>query len=171
MSRFRIAHGMAAVAVVAILMGPVDVAGAVTSIALACLMAGPAILARRGKKFRAAAWVASLYPFYVLSAVYAFWLSAWCCLGHRPRPWLDNPGPIMSRLGGMEWVLLICLAGIPISPVPCLLLTALSAQWESDAAAGRAHDFAPLAGMPLAWLVAIGVYIWDPLSVFLWLMD
>src|SRR4051794_1284893 len=102
MRRFNLAHAMAAVAVVAILMGLVGVAGAVTSIALACLMAGPVILARRGKKFRAAAWVASLYPFHVLSAVYAFWLSAWCCLGHRPRPWLDEQGPMMNRLGGME---------------------------------------------------------------------
>lgn len=40
--------------------------------------------------------VAFFYPVLVALSVYVSWLVAWICLGHKPRPSLDDP----SRIGG-----------------------------------------------------------------------
>jgi hypothetical protein len=91
--------------------------GAAASI---CLL--PICFARPGQRLRAAAWVCSLYPLFIIGSLYATWLAAWCVLGHQPRVSLDDPkyiSPIvdvpfastMVLIGGMPFVFFV---GFPL---------------------------------------------------------
>ena len=74
-------------------------------------------------------------------------------------------------LDGTMRVTAAFLMAIPVSIVAALVLTAVSAQWESAPGTRVARDFAPLSGMLVAWLGVIGILYWDPLGVLMWLMD
>jgi hypothetical protein len=68
--------------------GVIVAAGILAAVSVASL---PILLARPGRRLRAAAWVCSLYPLFILGSIYATWFTAWCVLGHQPRMSLDDP--------------------------------------------------------------------------------
>lgn len=63
--------------------------------------------------------VAFFYPVLVALGIYASWIVAWVCLGHMPRPSLDDPG----RIGGvMDWVYpasILALVSVPVLAPLC----------------------------------------------------
>jgi hypothetical protein len=95
--KYKIWQIMLATAIVACLFAAFRMARAPEISAAIFAVTLPIVLACRGRKIRAAAWVCSLYPLYILGSFYAVWLTAWCVLGHRPLVGLDDPDHI-SRL-------------------------------------------------------------------------
>jgi hypothetical protein len=165
--QFRIRWLMVAVAISAVLLFlltriHVLVVVAVTGMALVVVI--PAALAPRGRRLEVAGWAASFQPFMVLVYLYATWITAWCVLGHRPRPSLDDPKSI-SPIVDVPRALFYCSLefGAPISLVTGLIL--------AGACYARRSAVSPLLILPFAWLAAYAVLVWDPLRVAFWYMD
>ena len=113
--KYNIWHVMLATAVVACLYAVSRFSLAPEIGAALTITLLPIVLAGRGRRLRAAAWVCSLYPLWVLGSFYAIWLSAWCILGHRPRIGLDDP----DRLSAIVTIAIklneAFLLGLPIA--------------------------------------------------------
>jgi hypothetical protein len=169
--RFAIWQWMVTVVVVALSIRYLGIVGTIELLVLSLLAAVPIVFATCGKRLRASAWVAAIYSTFPLLSLYLFWLIGWFYLGHAPRPSLDDPRGLASRITGPMEVLLIGVLGLPVSILSNLLLTALSAEWEWGPDHCTAYDFAPMSGMGLAWLGVASLLALDPLSVFGWLMD
>jgi hypothetical protein len=96
MTSYKLWQLMVAVAALAGLFAAFGVVGA-TGITLAIsVVCRPILLARPGRKLRAAAWVFSFYPLLGLGSLYVSWLTAWCGLGHPPHWSPDDPKFISS---------------------------------------------------------------------------
>ena len=89
--QFTIGHLMLAVAASALLFVWQDVRAAFGLFVLGLVVIIPAAIAPPGRRLEAASWACSLQPAVVLSYLYATWVTAWCVLGHCPRPSLDDP--------------------------------------------------------------------------------
>lgn len=71
--------------------------------------------------------VAFFYPVLVALSIYVSWLVAWICLGHKPRPSLDDPTRIggamdlaclVSALALFSWPIMVPLCFFPLLDVP-----------------------------------------------------
>jgi hypothetical protein len=161
--QFRIRWLMLAVAVLALLLAWLSPVLVVSVFGLALVLVVPMILASPGRRIRAVAWVVSLYPVMVPICLYMTWLVAWCVLGHRPRPSLDDPkyiGPlvdvpyVMTCLSMMSW---------PISGGIGLFLATVQT--------GPRSRINPLLIMVATWFSVLYVLSWDPAGVGVWFMD
>jgi hypothetical protein len=88
--RFTIGQLMIAVAAIALALVWRDVRVALALFGLGLVVIVPAAIAPPGRRLEAASWASSLQPAVVLSYLYATWATAWCVLGHCPRPSLDD---------------------------------------------------------------------------------
>lgn len=161
--RFTIRRMMVAVAIVALLFAWLDVVGTIAVAGMILVALIPVALAAPGRRVGVAAWVLSLYPLMTPVSLYLTWLAAWCVLGHRPRPSLDDPKEIgllvdvpyvMTYLSSVAW---------PISLVAGLTFTAFRSSRRSGPN--------PLPILIAAWFLAFAILRWDPLDVVGWFMD
>ena len=162
--RFTIGRLMAAVAVIAILLAWLDVRAAAALAGLGLVVIFPAAIAPPGRRLEAASWASSLQQAVMLLYLYATWATAWCVLGHCPRPSLDDPkyiSPVVEVPYVMfafsiffGWIICIC-TGLLLTTACCV----------------RRSNFRPLLALPFARLVGYFILFWDPLGVFYWYMD
>jgi hypothetical protein len=162
--RFTIGRLMAAVAIIAILLAWLDVRAALALAGLGLVVIIPAVIAPPGRRLEAASWASSLQPAVVLLYLYATWATAWCVLGHCPRPSLDDP-KFISPVVEVPYVMFAfsIFLGCVICACTGLLLTAVSC--------ARRSNFRPLLALPFAWLAGYLILLWDPLGVLYWYMD
>jgi hypothetical protein len=95
----------------------------VAILGVASILSLPIVWAAPGRKLRAAAFVSSLYPVWLLLSVYATWFTAWVALGHRPRSSLDDPkfiSPFVLVPWASTWLLIL---GVYIALPFCVFLT------------------------------------------------
>jgi hypothetical protein len=119
-----------------------------------------------------AAWSFSFYPILPLSSLYATWLTAWFALGHRPRPYSDDPKYIGFPVDMPYFLTWTLLSGT----VPVLLIGAVLVLAEINRSAPRgrkwtARIIALLVVPPLVWSLAYLVLQWDPWQVRYWYFD
>jgi hypothetical protein len=164
---------MLAIAVLAGLFAAFGVFGAVAIVIVIGVILLPILLAGPGHRLRAMVWVSSIYPFLILSSFYATWLTAWCVLGHPPRPYTDDPhrlGPSVHVIRSMTGSLI--MAGVPLiwfvhAPLTLAILYWNMAQRKTPVGKGIMQLLIP----PLAWLSAYAVLKWDPGHVGTWFID
>ncbi len=96
--RFTIGLLMVGMAVTAVPLASLDALAALALAGIGLAFAGlglvviiPVAIALPGRKIEAARWASALQPVIVLLYLYATWATAWCVLGHLPRPSLDDP--------------------------------------------------------------------------------
>jgi hypothetical protein len=162
--RYTIGQLMIAVAVIAVLLAWLDFRAAFALVGLGLAVIIPAAIAPPGRRLEAASWASSLQPVVVLFYLYATWVTAWCVLGHCPRPSLDDPKYI-SPVVEVPYVMFAfsMLFGSLICGCTGLLLTV--------ACCVRRSNPVPLLALPFAWLAGYIAMILDPLGVLYWYMD
>jgi hypothetical protein len=163
-ARFTIGRLMVAVAVIAVLLAWLDIEAGVALVGFGLVVIIPAAVASPGHRLEAASWASSLQPAVVLFYLYATWATAWCVLGHRPRPSLDDPkliSPIVDVPYNMFAFSL--MFGWMICAWTGLLLSAVCI--------ARRRNFRPLLFLPFAWLAGYLALVWDPLGVLYWWFD
>ncbi len=145
----------------------VAVAAVIAGISLPILLAGP------GRRVRAMVWVASLYPFLILAALYATWFTAWSVLGHAPRAYTDDPdrlNPVVNTVRGVG-VLLTVAGALLIWFVYAPLILAIAnwnmTQRKTPVGKGMMQLLIPV----FAWLSANALIRWDPCDVLTWFID
>jgi hypothetical protein len=155
---------MVAVAVIAVLFAWLDARAALALIGLALVVVIPVAIAPFERRLEAASWASSLQPAIVLLYLYTTWATAWCVLGHCPRPSLDDPKYI-SPIVEVPYVMFAfsLLYGWMICACTGLLLAAICF--------ARRSTIRPLAVLPFAWLVGYLALMWDPLGVLYWYVD
>jgi hypothetical protein len=168
-ARYQLWQVMLAIAVLAGLFAVFGVAGAVVigMIVLPILLAGP------GRRVRTMVWISSIYPFLILSAFYATWLTAWCILGHRPRVNLDDPkyiSPIVDVVSAGPFIL--AGFGTPLIWFGCAPLILAGVYWNMAQRRIPPRRGALQLLVPLfAWLWAYAILLWDPADVLNWYLD
>jgi hypothetical protein len=162
--RFTIGRLMVAVAVIAVLLAWLGLWAAVALIGLGLVVMIPAAIASPGHRLQAASWASSLQPAVVLFYLYATWATAWCVLGHRPRPSLDDP-KFISPIVDVPYTMFAfsLMLGWMICACTGLLMSAVCVV--------RRRDIRPLLTLPLAWLAGYLALVWDPLGVLYWWFD
>ena len=114
-ARYQLWQIVLAIAVLAGLFAIFGVTGAVAFIVVIGVLLTPILLAGPGGGLRAAAWVASCYPLFVLASLYATWITAWLVLGHRPRLSLDDPKSISPVVEVPYLSTFLFSRGLPLS--------------------------------------------------------
>lgn len=92
--------------------------------------------------FGVAWWALSIYPVVLVVSVYLTWTAAWCELGHRPRPYFDDPKYISALVGlclPLTWALLVgyvpaVLGCAGVTLVASFRSTSSGRGWNSHAA-------------------------------------
>ncbi len=121
---------------------------------------------------RVAVWVVSCYPVLLLASLYATWLTAWCALGHRPRPSLDDPKFISSVVDVPHFLTWLLLTGFLPALLICLALVLAECARSLPLGKDRAARVAALIGVPtLLWASAFVVLRQDPGQVLYWFFD
>ena len=167
--RFRIWWLMVATAIVAMVLAWLDeaVAVAVALMGMVIIAVVPVTCASPKLRLIVTSWTLALYPVMIPVYLYLTWLTAWCVLGHCPRPYLDDPktlGPIVRVPSAMfflsiqawsiVWKISACAYGI------------LIIDWSR-----RQSNVFPLVIPPFAWLMAWIALIRDHMAVVYWYMD
>jgi len=155
---------MFAVAVLAVLLAWLGVWASVALIGLGLVVIIPAVIVSPGHRLEAASWASSLQPAVVLLYMYVTWATAWCVLGHRPRPYLDDPkfiSPIVDA--PYDMFAFSFKLGWMICAYNGFLLTAVCFALR--------RNICPLLALPFAWLASYLALIWDPLGVLSWYFD
>jgi hypothetical protein len=162
--RFTIGRLMIAVAVIAVLLAWLGPWAAIALVGLGLAVILPAAIASPGHRLEAASWASSLQPAVVLFYLYATWATAWCVLGHRPRPSLDDP-KFISPVVEVPYVMFgfSIMLGWMICACTGLLLSAVCLV--------RRRNIRPLLALPFAWLAGYLALVLDPLGVLYWYMD
>jgi hypothetical protein len=136
------------------------------------LVTGCLSMALHASWFRIAAWVFACYPLLLLACLYATWWAAWYCLGHPPRPSLDDPkfiGPLVDAPHAATWLLFFGF-------LPALLVNVVLVVIEFGRTLYSDHDglgrVAARLGLPmLSWPLAFFWLQVDPGDVVNWFMD
>jgi hypothetical protein len=162
--RFTIGRLMVAVAVIAVLLAWLGLWAAIALVGLGLIVIIPAAIASPGHRLEAASWASSLQPAVVLFYLYATWATAWCVLGHRPRPSLDDP-KLISPIVHAPYVMFAfsVMLGWMICAGTGLLLSAVCLV--------RRRNIGPLLALPFAWLAGYLALVRDPLGVLYWYFD
>jgi hypothetical protein len=161
--RFTIGRLMVAVAITGVLLALLEPGAVLALIGFALAVIIPAAIAPPGRRIEAASWGSLLQPAVVLLYLYATWATAWCVLGHCPRPSIDDPkyiSPIVEVPFVMFAFSFFCVWVICAGTG--MLLTAICL--------ARRSTFFILA-VPFAWLAGYLALMWDPLGVLNWYMD
>lgn len=172
-TRYQLWQVMLAIAVLAGLFAAFGVIGAVQLVVVIGVPFLPIYLAPPGRRLRTLVWVSSIYPLLILSSFYATWLTAWCVLGHPPRPYTDDPdrlGSIVRMVRGVPFLLLTVgtpLIGFIGAPLIIAGVYWNMAQRRTSPWNGALQILAP----PCAWLSAYAILQWDPGRVLVWFMD
>jgi hypothetical protein len=162
--RFTIGFLMVAVAVIAVFFAWLDVPASIAVIGLGLPVILPATIASPGRRLEAASWASSLQPAVVLSYLYLTWVTAWCVLGHTPRPSLDDPKYISP-------VVDVPYAMFAFSASYGWVICAGTGTLLSTVSYARGSYIRPLLVLPFAWVGGFFALILDPLDVFGWYMD
>ncbi len=113
------------------------------------------------------AWIAAAWPLFFAVLLHACWLHAWVLLGHRPRPYLDDPKYIPG-LGGWGWpTSLACLGILPAG----LALVGLLPLRLGAAAPPRRHARVRCGASLLLYVGVMAALRADPWAVFDWWLD
>jgi hypothetical protein len=162
-AQFTIGRLMVAVAFIAVLLAWLDPRAAVALIGLGLVVIIPAAIAPSGRRIEIASWASALQPAIILLYLYATWITAWCALGHRPRPSLDDP-KFISPIVEVPYVMFAfsLFFGWLICACTGLLLAVICCARRSTS---------PLVAVLLAWLAGYLALMWDPLDVLYWYMD
>ena len=162
--QFTIGRLMVGVAVIAVLLAWLDVGIAIALVGLGLVVIIPAVRAAPGSRLEAASWASSLQPAVVLFYLYATWATAWCVLGHPPRPSLDDP-KFISPIVDAPYVMFAfsLFFGSMVCACTGLLLSAVCL--------ARRRNARPLLALPFAWLAGYLALGWDPLGVLYWWFD
>jgi hypothetical protein len=158
---------MIAVAIIAVLFAWLDIWDVVALVGIGLLglvVIIPAVIASPGRRLVAASWASSIQPAVVVFYLYATWAAAWCVLGHRPRPSLDDP-KFISPIVAVPYVMFAA------SWTFGSILWFSNGLWLSTVCLVRRKNIGPLLFLPLAWLAALLALLWDPLGVLYWYMD
>src|SRR5206468_4279206 len=155
---------MVAVAVIAVLLAWLDVPASIAMIGLGLPVIFPATIASPGRRLEAASWASSFQPAVVLFYLYATWVTAWCVLGHCPRPSLDDPKSISH-------VVDVPYGMFAFSIFSGCVICACTGTLLSAVCYARQSYIRPLLLLPFAWMTGYLVLAWDPLGVLYWYMD
>ena len=167
-ARYRLWQIMLAIAALAGLFAAFGVAAAVV-IGGICL---PILFAAPGRGVRVLVCVASIYPFLILSALYATWFTAWCVLGHRPRVALDDPFSISPIIDFMMWAPHMLLFGAPLIGFIYAPLIIAGVYWNMAQRRTPPRKGAEQLLIPaFAWLLSFLILWADPVSVLDWFLD
>jgi hypothetical protein len=179
-ARYQLWQIMLAIAVLAGLFAVFGVTGATAIVVLTGVLLTPILLAGSGRKLRAAAWVASLYPLFLLASLYATWFTAWLVLGHRPLAFYDAPRKLISPVFQVPYSSTILLVvGTPFS---LLLGISLALAETVQSVRQRKRRPSQAAARMLTWILvtlllwaALFVILsWDLLNagyIFMWFFD
>ncbi len=155
--RYRLWHFMLGVAVLAVLFAALGVTTAVAVLIVAGVIGLPVLLAGRGRRSVALAWICWIYPMLCLGSVYTTWFTAWLVLGHRPRVSLDDPKFISPIVDVPFMTTFLLLMGIPLAMVCGLVL--LVGQTVRNLANPDGRPWLSLAGWVVAILAWIGSFL------------
>jgi hypothetical protein len=139
----------------------------------------PSLMASPGRSLRTAAWICAIYSVLVLASFYATWLTAWCVLGHPPRPSIDDPksiSPIVDvpfvatdlLIGGVPFVLLLF---VPLALTATEVTRNPSARENQPLKEAVQRVAAPISWGVFFWLAVFVILLLDPLGVIFWFMD
>ena len=113
--------------------------------------------------------LAFFYPVLATLCFYASWLFAWFCLGHMPRPMLDDP---MQICGAMDLAYYVSTIAFVSTPVLSPLCFASSFLCPIRLTKSRSLQCLLLATIYVAFCCAIsGIVSSDPGSVIEWWFD
>ena len=155
--RFKIWWLMLAVAIVAVLLAWLDVVNVIALTGMALVFIVLVAIAPRGRRLEVACWVVSLQPVLVVVYLYATWVTAWCVLGHRPRPSLDHANYISPIVDVPYSMTQFSLLLLPISVGAGIVL--------ASGTFAQRSGLRPLEILPWVWLSMIVALGWDPLGV------
>jgi hypothetical protein len=165
--RFKIWWLMVATAILALLLAWI---GGVRTVALLwAFIIGviPVAYSPPKRRLMTVGYVVALYPVMIPVYLYLTWLMAWCVLGHRPRPYQDEPtllGPIVQLPATM---LDLSIQSLPIVwKISVGAYVVLTIDWLR-----RQSMFIPLLIPPGAWLGAFVMFMKDPMGILHWYFD
>jgi hypothetical protein len=165
--RFRIWWIMVATAIVAVLLAWLNVAVALALVCMVLIAVVPVAYSSPKRRLLVASWVVALYPVMIPVYLYATGLTAWCVLGNRPRPSVDDPkslGPIVHVPSAMFYL------SIQSWPIVWKIAAGAYGILTIDWLRRQSNGF-PLLIPPCAWLVAYIALIRDHMAVLVWYMD
>ncbi len=162
--RFTFGRLMIAIASVAVLLAWLEIGVGLAVVGLSLVVIIPAAIASPGRRLEAASWGGSLQPVVVLFYLSATWATAWCVLGHCPRPSLDDP-KFISPIVEVPYVMFAFSLFVGSVFCACigLLLSVVCVLWR--------QKIGPIATLPFAWLAGYVILIKDPLGVLFWYFD
>ena len=155
---------MAAVAAMAVPWSSRDPVIAIALTGMMLVSAIPIVLAPTGRRLDVASWVVALQPAIVVVYLYATLATAWCVLGHRPTPSLDDPkfiGPLVDVPYAMTMISLLVW--------PFSASFGLTLVWVSSRKRGCC--LRSILALFAVWLASFLILILDPLDAFVWFMD
>lgn len=160
--QFRIGGFMVAVAIMACLLAWFEVVAVIAMSGLVLVVVVPTLLASPRRRIEVAIWASCLQPVVVLLYLYATWITAWCVLGYRPRPSLDDPkfiSPIVDvpyEMFANSYAELILLGTGLLLVSVCFV---------------RRSNRLLLLIVPVAWVTGWISLFSDPFGVFFWYAD
>jgi len=155
---------LVAVAIIAVLFASLGIPAGIALAGLGLIVLMPALIATPGHRLEAASWASSLQPAIIVFYLYATWITAWCMLGHRPRPNFDDPKSISSTVD----VLYIMFE---FSIIFGWIICAFTGLLLSTACLVRRRNIRPLITLGLAWVAWYLALAWDPLYALYWYFD
>jgi hypothetical protein len=121
----------------------------------------------RSRLLAAAAWISLWSPVLVAVAVYGEWLVSWACLGHRPRPSLDDPKGVDCSNWMYPIAALLMVGAVPAA-VAALLLNL--AHWRINTPPAMWGAIRLLI-VVVSWAALAAVFGSDPGGVLYWWWD
>jgi hypothetical protein len=165
--RFKIWWVMVATATLALVLAWIGGVGTLALLSVLFVGVIPVACSPPKRRRMTAVYAAALYPVMISVYLYLTWLTAWCVLGHRPRPYLDDPkllGPIFHVPAAMFF---LSIQSWPIVwKISAGAYVILTVDWLR-----RQSMFIPLLIPPCAWLVAFVTLMKDPMGILRWYFD
>jgi len=172
--RWNLKHVLVAVAALAMMFAVLGVGEAVGASVLGTAFIAPIVRAQSGRRIKAAAWVASLHPIYLLISLHVTWITAWYVLGHRPRISFDDPKFIGAAVDCPYIATAILLISLPFSFLGFIVLNMIdlcSTRPMNREVEPRIIDKAAILLRSLVWIAGFLILRIDRFKVFDWFLD
>lgn len=114
----------------------------------------------------------SCYPVISIGLYYLTWLVAWIDIGHRPRPWLDDPNYCGPTVQVFSWISAVLLLGVPFALITALVLGAFAVRSERSRLKTDIVHYVVTFLLPLTLFLACSIlFVTDPFAVMDWISD